>query len=178
MVAVVSNPISDNRILYLNVGFLLAKSAGYSREISFDHPEPIRAEDVIINHLHGSLRLTRTPQGILMQGRLQAQTPVECVRCLRPFEQTYEVEISELFVLSTVNSSNTDPYVINEGGIIDLTPIVREEGILAVPMQVLCSPGCKGLCAECGADLNEGPCGCEEDPIDPRLASLRMLLKK
>ncbi|MBN1123188.1 MAG: DUF177 domain-containing protein [Anaerolineae bacterium] len=113
-----------------------------------------------------------------MQGKLQAQTPVECVRCLKPFEQTYEVEISELFVLDTANSSDTDPYVIDEGGIIDLTPIVREEGILAVPMQVLCSPECKGLCAECGADLNEGPCGCEEDQIDPRLAPLRALLKK
>jgi uncharacterized protein len=178
MVAAVSNPISDNRILHLNVGFLLAKSAGYNREIDFEHPEPIRAEDVLIKHLHGSLRLTRTPQGILIQGKLQAWTPVECVRCLKPFEQTYEVEISELFSLETANSSENNPYVVDEGGIIDLTPIVREEGILAVPIQVLCSPDCKGLCAECGADLNEGPCGCEEDSIDPRLAPLRLLLKK
>ncbi len=178
MVAIVSNPISDNRILYLNVGFLLAKSAGYSREISFEHPEPIWVEDIVINHLDGSLRLTRTPQGIVMQGKLQAQTPVECVRCLKPFEQIFEVEISELFVLETASSTDPNPYVINEGGIIDLTPIIREEGILAVPMQVLCTPDCKGLCAECGADLNQGSCGCEEDPIDPRLAPLRLLLKK
>jgi uncharacterized protein len=178
MVAVVSNPISDNRILYLNVGFLLAESAGYSREIGFEHPDRIWVEDIVINHLDGSLRLTRTPQGILIRGKLQAQTPVECVRCLKPFEQTFEVEISELFVLDMASSTDPNPYVINEGGIIDLTPIIREEGILAVPMQVLCAPDCKGLCAECGADLNQGPCGCEEDPIDPRLAPLRLLLKK
>jgi uncharacterized protein len=167
---------SDNHLLRLNVGFLLGENAGYSREFVFDETEPIAAEDVAITKLHGSLRLTRTPQGILIQGTLHAQTSVACTRCLAPLELPYEVEFSELFVHPASPDKN-DPYVVHEGGYIDLTPIMREEAILAIPMRVLCSPDCKGLCPECGQNLNEGTCDCARERIDPRLAPLRALLE-
>jgi uncharacterized protein len=167
----------NNRFLRLNVGFLLKESAGYSREFSFDQAEPITAEDVTITELHGSLRLTRTPQGILVQGVLHARTPVECTRCLTPFELAYDVEFSELFVYPKPAEASETSFV-EDSGFIDLTPIMREEGILAVPMQALCKPDCKGLCSECGQNLNHGSCNCTHDRIDPRLASLRALLEE
>lgn len=59
-----------------------------------------------------------------------------------------------------------------EGEKLDLEPLLREQLLLAVPFAPLCSETCKGLCSQCGADLNREPCSCE--PIlDPRLAALR-----
>jgi uncharacterized protein len=170
---------ADIRLLHLNVGFLLKETAGYTREFTFDEPGHLRVEDVVLHHLEGSLRLTRTPQGIVVQGVLHAQRSVECVRCLTLVDAPIEFPFEELFVLPT-NPQAEDPdnkdYVINEGGDIDLTPIIREEGIVAVPMQVLCQQECKGLCPNCGQNLNEGTCTCAQENIDPRLASLRNLL--
>ncbi len=175
-------PTSNGRFLRVNVGFLLKQGAGYNRDITFDQPGAVRAEDILISGLVGVLRLSRTPQGVLAQGTLHASMPLECVRCLTPFQHPYAIEISELFIPEeaayTREADTLPPNTINEGGFIDLTPIVREESILAVPIQALCSPGCRGLCSQCGQNLNEGDCACEHDHIDPRLASLRALLEE
>jgi uncharacterized protein len=170
---------ADNRLLHLNVGFLLHEGAGYTREFTFDEPGKLRVEDVSLHHLEGSLRLTRTPQGILVKGVLHAQRSVECVRCLTLVDAPIEFPFEELFVPETspqAEEPDNKDYIIDEGGFINLTPIIREEGIVAVPMQVLCQPDCKGLCPECGQNLNEGTCDCVQESIDPRLASLRSLL--
>jgi uncharacterized protein len=61
-----------------------------------------------------------------------------------------------------------------DGERVDLEPLLREEIVLAVPYAPLCKEDCKGLCSQCGADLNSGACGCQP-PIDPRLAALAKL---
>jgi uncharacterized protein len=76
------------------------------------------------------------------------------------------------------STSGDNTYQVDEGGFIDLAPIVREEGILAVPMHAICRPDCKGLCDQCGQNLNQATCECEHEHIDPRLASLRILLEE
>lgn len=172
------SPKVNNRLLRLNVGFLIKEGAGYTREFTFDEPGEIRLQEVTIYDLTGSLRLTRTPQGIVVQGVLHAKRSVECVRCLAPCECPVEVPFEELFVLPNQPEAAApdNQYVIDEGGFIDLTPILREEGILAVPIQMLCQPDCKGLCPQCGQNLNEKDCGCDRGHIDPRFDSLRKLL--
>lgn len=176
-----THPKSSNNLLRLNVGFLLKQGAGYSRTIDFDYPGTLHAADVLLSNLHGSLRLSRTPQGVLIQGTLEAETRVECVRCLTMFDLPTAIEISELFLpqhaVQDVDG-NEEPKIITEEGNIDLTPIVREEIILSIPMKAVCSETCKGLCPECGQNLNEGQCDCEVERIDPRLAPLLDLLKE
>jgi uncharacterized protein len=61
-----------------------------------------------------------------------------------------------------------------DGEKIDLEPLFREQFVLAIPYAPLCSETCKGLCPQCGIDLNSGTCTCEK-PIDPRLAALKGL---
>ena len=61
-----------------------------------------------------------------------------------------------------------------DGETIDLEPLFREQFVLAVPYAPLCREDCKGLCAQCGIDLNSSTCTCEK-PIDPRLAALKGL---
>ena len=72
-----------------------------------------------------------------------------------------------------MNVEATRPYSIDDTGVMDLAPLLREEVILAVPMGVLCRSDCAGLCPVCGQNLNEGTCDCEQDDIDPRWAVLR-----
>ena len=157
---------------------MFKQASGYSREVTFDIPDPFHIEDVLFSNLDGTLRLSRTPQGILVQGRMIVGINTECVRCLSGFEYPFEIEINELFVpVTSENARETDPmYHIDEGYVIDLAPIVREEGVLSLPIQTLCGPDCKGLCPTCGQNLNEGQCDCIHDDIDPRFAALRALL--
>ena len=171
-----TTPSSDNRLLRLNVGFLLKQGAGYSREIEFAHDGPVRAEDVLLSKLYGTLRLSRTPQGVLVQGVLKTNSHQACIRCLKDFDYPFEVEISELFVPRDSAKADPDARHIGEDDYIDLTPIVREEAILAVPIHVVCSTDCKGLCPVCGENRNETTCDCDTDRIDPRFESLRALL--
>lgn len=167
--------------LRLNVGFLLKEGAGYSRDISFDNPSSFKIEEVTISHMQGSLRLSRTAQGVLAQGILEVAVEVECVRCLTLFDLPFAIEFSDAFFPASSPEAQTAEdavHLIDEGDFIDLAPIVREEAILSIPIQTLHSPDCKGLCPECGHDLNTGPCSCVTDNIDPRFAILRTLLDK
>lgn len=171
-------PRSDNRVLRLNVGFLLKESAGYTREFTFDQPGRYLVGDIVIEQLHGSLRLTRTRQGIVVQGTLRTYTAAECVRCLKPIMLPCDVELADLFVYPAppAGDSPFNYYIVQESGHIELEPILREEGILAVPMQALCAPDCKGLCPQCGQNLNEATCDCAQENVDPRFSALRALL--
>lgn len=65
-----------------------------------------------------------------------------------------------------------------EGDKIDLLPYAEQSIFLAMPMKILCRPDCKGLCPQCGINLNENECSCDKSPIDPRFAVLADLLNK
>jgi uncharacterized protein len=66
-------------------------------------------------------------------------------------------------------------FIFFQGEVIDTHQAIQEEVLAAVPLKPLCNSTCMGLCRRCGADLNEGPCGCEKDDIDLRLAILKNL---
>jgi uncharacterized protein len=85
------------------------------------------------------------------------------------------MELDDLFYYPP-QSAPAGELTIGDDGFLDLGPVVRQLAVLAVPMQVYCRPDCLGLCPECGANLNEGPCNCEPDDVDPRLTGLRSLL--
>jgi uncharacterized protein len=162
----------NRRVLKLNVGFLLAQSAGYQRIIELDLPCVRLEDDLVLNYLQGDLRLSRNSRGILAQGVFRTGVVGECVRCLTPTLVPVEFEIEELF---TSPPTADAAYSVDDTGILDLAPLFREETILAVPMGVLCRPDCAGLCPECGQNLNEGVCDCASNEIDPRLKVLGML---
>ena len=65
-----------------------------------------------------------------------------------------------------------------DGDFIDITELVRDTVLAAQPLSKLCKPDCKGLCPVCGADLNQGDCGCDRFIPDPRMAALQELLAK
>ena len=169
--------MKTNRILRLNVGFLLKEGVGYSREFEFDAPMTQVADDLEVAHLRGRVRLTRTPQGLYANGRIIGAVPAECDRCLDEFSQLLTASIAELFLYPPENAKPGES-TVGDDAFVDLSPLVREDMILSMPMQTLCRADCKGLCPTCGTNRNAGDCACGEEEIDPRLAALGMLLKE
>ncbi len=162
--------------LRLNVGFMLHEGVGFSRNFDFDLPE-VTIEDLQLAAFSGNAKLTRTAQGLYVQGEFTAITPSQCVRCLREYDQQLATELTELFAYPP--STALDPLlVVSATGILDLNPILRECFLLAVPLQLLCKPDCKALCAICGNDRNQAACDHPEVEVDPRFEVLKSLLPK
>jgi uncharacterized protein len=165
----------NRRVLKINVGYLLAEGPGYQRVIALDLPRVQLDDDSELDFLKGNVRLSRNSQGILVQGALATDVVTECARCLTPISVPVELKLEELF---SYPPSSDVPYSVEETGILDLAPLLREEAILAVPMGALCRPDCAGLCPQCGQNWNEGPCDCKQETGDPRFAILRARLNE
>ena len=143
--------------LRINIGFLQNQPVGTSREIHFETPDFKMADEYDPSELRGLIRISRTPQGVLSQGVFHTNIKAECVRCLDEFIQPLRVEFTELF--SYHSHPTTDAtMVIPEDGNVDFAPLVREFLILEVPIKLLCKEDCRGLCIECGENLNLTTC--------------------
>jgi uncharacterized protein len=167
-----TNGYVSNRVLKFNVGFLLATGARNQHQTTFDVPVVRVDDDVDLEYLRGTLRLSRTKEGILTQGTLHAGLAAECARCLDDILRDLPIEIEELYAHP---ASITSEFSIDEDGNLDLVPLLRAEVLIADEQGALCRPDCQGLCMECGTNLNHERCACGEDDIDPRFAALKML---
>ena len=147
----------------INVSQQLKANIGNVREYEISELTDIRGIGVS-SPVEGSVKLTRTNRGILVQGTLHTKVPVECSRCLKVFDYPLTVNIEEeYFPVIDVNSGtpveipdDVDSFTIDEHHILDLSEAIRQNALLAIPMKVLCRKDCAGLCQECGKNLNEG----------------------
>lgn len=158
----------------LNVGFLINQHVGYCRDFPIEVPYYHIPPDLDLDEISGSIKITRTAQGLLISVNLHATLPADCVRCLVNFNQPLKIEFSELYAFSKKSVPDVE-FVLPEDGRIDLAPLVREYMLLDVPIKTLCKPDCKGLCPICGENQNESICEHDDEAIDPRLAKLKSL---
>lgn len=94
-------------------------------------------------------------------GRVRGAVRSECARCLAEVVSQFDTPAEALYTTSPELADDPGVYLVPEPvGVIDLSDAVREEVALAAPAFALCRPDCAGLCPQCGADLNPGPCGC------------------
>ncbi|MGB1285396.1 MAG: YceD family protein [Aggregatilineales bacterium] len=164
------------RILKINVGFLLSAGPGTGHKSEIAIPSAIKvADDLFIEELEGTLRLTRTKEGVLLQGNLATIYNNECSRCLDDVRQSIELELEELY---THPASVSAEFSIGGDAMLDLAPLLRAEVLLATEQSVLCKNDCPGLCPICGSNLNRENCDCDNDFIDPRMAILKTLLEE
>jgi uncharacterized protein len=91
------------------------------------------------------------------------------------FEEEFRVSVDPHTGAATEREIDPDAFVIDEQDQLDLTEAVRQYRETALAMAPLCRPDCKGLCPNCGADLNIGPCDCGAGSIDSRWAKLAAL---
>ncbi len=161
--------------LRLNVGSLLHQGAGTSLEFEFDLPALQVGDDLELSFLRGALRLTRTGEGLYIDGPLESEIELECDRCLTPLSHSLAVTVGELLYYPPRPGADPSENV-PETAMLDLRPLVREHFLLDMPMHALCREDCKGLCPECGGNLNEKEHEHPETELDPRFAALKSLL--
>jgi uncharacterized protein len=130
---------------------------------------------------HAELRVRMSGEHVFIDGVLSASLRVTCCRCANLFPQ----QVEKSFRLEYW----PDPEVLREGeefelsyddlnigfyreDQVDLSAVVSEQILLDIPMKPVCRESCKGLCDQCGADLNQGDCDCSKERLDPRLAGL------
>jgi uncharacterized protein len=162
----------------LDITQLLREPIGTHVSVEFDVGFQRLSDDLSVEAVKGTLTLYRVSEGVLARGVLSVNVELECGRCLNPTLQALEIEMDERFVLSPQDVSEEEgTFPIGADHHLDLRPALRDLVIVSTPMHILCRPDCPGLCPVCGEDLNEGPCGCEPDDVDPRLAALKALLE-
>ena len=125
---------------------------------------PVLAQGCVTNHA-GALVLEGTARSVL---------DLVCDRCGKAFSREKVVELDSL-VAQELEDEENDDILLLDGTELDLDEVVTEAFVLAMDTKNLCSDDCKGLCAKCGVNLNEGPCRCKPE-VDPRLAALAQLL--
>ncbi|HIY22054.1 MAG TPA: DUF177 domain-containing protein [Candidatus Flavonifractor merdigallinarum] len=113
---------------------------------------------------------------LVLQGEAVTTLELQCDRCLRAFSQEMRVPVDTLLA-ETLEDEENDEIVLLEDGAVDLDEVFTTAVVLAMDVKHVCSEDCKGLCARCGANLNDGPCQCRPE-MDPRFAALAQLLDK
>ena len=154
---------------------MLEANLGTSRDIELDYPE-VQIEEVSLIPLHGSFKIIRSSKGLYISGELLSTTSTECSRCLVSIRSPISIRMDELFYYPASTAPPGD-FGVGEDGFVDLNPLVRQLSLLETPLQPFCRPDCKGLCPQCGQNLNIDSCDCETTEVDPRLESLRSLLE-
>lgn len=167
-----SNPRKPFRF---NLGFIVHEEVGYSHRIPLEYKKAVLGDDITLVNFSGVIVIDRAQQGLVVQGEFSGNTTLECVRCLKEFEQPLHGAFTELYAF-TRKSMSESGLLMPESGQIDLAPLLREYALLEVPIKALCKPDCRGLCPECGQDLNVRDCGHRLHEDDSPFAALKKLL--
>lgn len=158
----------------------LGRRAGAMTTVVTTVPAPAGLGIDVIGVPEGSpieldLRLEAVVEGVLATGTATLQAVGECVRCLREVTLDLEVDVQELFVhdaSSEAGYDDEDEVSLVQGDLVDLEPVIRDDVVLDLPFQPLCSPDCAGLCPTCGARLDDDLGHHHDAGTDPRWAAL------
>jgi len=95
---------------------------------------------------------------------------------MEAFTHSTVLEIEEMIGFAGQRRAEVDHYISTDGWF-DPGPLFREHVWVSLPMKPLCRVECLGICPECGTNLNQEPCECREEHVDPRMAALAKLLE-
>lgn len=153
------------------------------REFSFQDKEvwaePAKDFGMDISFPEISAKLFVMPQGgdaFLVTGSTRGTVTVNCDRCLGPVSVDLDTTFDHYEDMKDPDEDSAPLIRKHKGQIeLDAATILWEQFVLALPPTNVCDTACKGLCPECGIDLNKEQCDCNRDSGDPRLAVLRNL---
>jgi uncharacterized protein len=159
--------------MQINVLRELRQAIGAVSVVDFDE-ETVRFDDLELNRVGGSVSMLRTDRGLLVTLSVEANARERCSRCLKEIETPIEITFEEEYV--PVVDANTgapvrsallpDTFRIGPDFVLDLHEGVRQYILMSEPAKPLCRTDCKGLCPNCGTDLNQGACRCAVDGDD------------
>jgi uncharacterized protein len=128
----------------------------------------------LLNHALGEIRL---------QGSLQVTVNAPCDRCLEPVSLPIRAPFDLVYMPTSVAAEGGEDEIDEaavevgyyEGNGLQLNDVLREVVLLALPMQLVCSESCKGICPVCGQHRNQRECGCQAAAVDDRWSKLKNL---
>ncbi|MCY3577093.1 MAG: DUF177 domain-containing protein [bacterium] len=150
----------------------LLRRPGSSREISLqaDFDDLSNSDAVVHGPVDLHLHLESATSGLEVSGSLHAEWRGSCRRCLEPIEQSVQQDLREIYASAPTDD---ETYPIHDGEV-DLTPMVRDCLVLALPIAPLCSEDCLGPAPDAYPMNQPEPTG-EDRPKDPRWAALDAL---
>ncbi len=131
------------------------------------NPEQLDLDPALFGDIEVRIRLDRHDPYLQVNFRLSAAVNLECDRCLTGFAFDLNVEGPMIYVLGSPSRGEDidDPnlVVVRSSTVdLDITQEVRDLLLLGLPGKCLCREDCRGLCAQCGTDLNLQTCSCNE----------------
>lgn len=137
----------------------------------------------ITGKIEGDVTVTREYDNIRVTGRITAPLTLSCSRCLADFTSFVDTSFTIFFRKeNAIATSAEDELELGEmdllssaysGDEIDLTHEIEEQIAMEIPLKPLCSEECKGLCHECGIDLNTSSCSCVKEPAGLAFSALK-----
>lgn len=124
--------------------------------------------------------------GLRFRGHLKGTIRPFCARCLESIHTEVDTDLDLLYQPASeltlgqeveIHQADTELAFFTGAGV-EVEDVAREQMLLAVPMQPLCREECRGLCPQCGKNLNQGDCACPSRPIDDRWQRLQDLKQK
>ena len=167
--------------LLVNVAGLLGETSGSQREVSVEATEFDLGDGLTqVSPVTVRARIARTNRGVVVSGRVRTDLADSCGRCLVPLRVPIDVPIEEevlplIDLLSGLRldaSAEPELFRLTDHHELDLEVLAREAIQLAAPIAPVCRPECRGLCPECGLDINANPHDHQGALSDPRLAVL------
>lgn len=169
--------------------------AGQTSRIERDFPAPSGIGDTIVGvkegaPIHVDGQFDSIVDGLIFTGTLTAPVHAVCARCDKNLDGDWSEQVTAFFPYEEEDSKknenedvdiiageeeSSDVYpLIDNGAFADIEPLLRDTFADALPLKPLCKPDCKGLCPQCGVDLNEHP-EHKHDVVDNRFAGLEAL---
>ncbi|MBU5481762.1 YceD family protein [Blautia sp. MSJ-19] len=136
----------------------------------------------ILDKVPVELKITNTGNKVLeLTGNGSVTVGIPCDRCLEEVSVEIPYVIDRKLDMKQSDKDRVENLDENDyltGMDLDVDRLVYLEVLMNWPLKVLCKEDCKGICSQCGKNLNEGPCGCIEEPKDPRMAAISDIFSK
>lgn len=142
----------------------------------FDYSFVIDDDDIIASPVSVKGSINNKSGIVTLSAKAEYEISTICALCTSPIKRRFNVPVEHILLSYIGNEEDYDKYIVVEDMRLELDELVREDIFLAMPSRFLCKEDCKGLCSLCGADLNQGNCGCKK-PTDVRWDALKELFE-
>jgi uncharacterized protein len=162
--------------MYIDINKIGAKGLLLEDSVELDDYQLIEEESFFLDGVDYTVYFTRDKDKVRARGQIRTVLSLRCVDCLENYElkvnSRFDIILFPVYLIKDVDktlSSEDMEYIFFDGEEIDLQKILMEQVNLFIPFNPVCSPGCKGICPNCGVNLNYEKCQCEYPTTDMSL---------
>ncbi len=163
--------ILDLRQLFADNGGIVPLNAEFDlSDIEFYGAFPIKAPVRVTGEILSSADI------VSLSAEIQVEYTAPCDRCGVDTVKQYCFKVEKTLVTELFGGEENDAMLVIPDKQLNVDELIMTEVVLNIPTKHLCREDCKGVCQQCGKNLNDGDCSCKKENGDPRLAVLKQLL--